>query len=268
MFNILRASLFKLFRDRTFQVTAIIGVVLAGFMALVGVLSKTLTGEGTFLSSFSLANGFGLTVPINLIVFTVGEFTYGTVRNKIIAGFSKGKIYAGLFLTGLVFTFILVTLYVGASLIIATSIGGFDGGKIGGANFILTYIAFAIITYAFTTALSVFVATAIRNIGGSISIVIILFVMISLSPLFIFMSDPQNMAQVGLEHWSSWVNPVQMIGFYTNDVVRIIAKFAPPGANFFALSPNMIISGLVTPLCWAVILYVLGYLTFKYSDVK
>ena len=268
MFNILKASLFKLFRDRTFQVTAIIGIVLAGFMALVGVLSKTITGEGTFLSSFSLANGFGLTVPINLIVFTVGEFTYGTVRNKIIAGFSKGKIYAGLFLTGLVFTFILVTVYVGVSLIIATSISGFDGNKIGGASFILTYIAFAIVTYAFTTALSIFVATSIRNIGGSISIVIILLVMISLAPLFTFMSDPEKMALVGLDHWSTWLNPVQMIGFYTNDVIRIIAKFAPPGANFFVLSPNMIIAGLVTPIYWAVILYVIGYLTFKYSDVK
>ena len=267
MFYILKASLFKLFRDRTFQVTAIIGVVLAGFMALIGVLSKTLTGEGTFLSSFSLANGFGLTVPINLIVFTVGEFTYGTVRNKIIAGFSKRKIYAGLFLTGLVFTFLLVTVYVGVSLIIATSIGGFDGSKIGGASFILTYIAFAIVTYAFTTALSVFVATLIRNIGGSISIVIILLVMISLSPLFVFMSDPENMAKVGLEHWSSWVNPVQMIGFYTNDVIRIIAKFAP-GVNFYSLSPTMIISGLVTPLYWATILYVIGSLSFEYSDVK
>lgn len=267
MFNILKASLYKLFRDRTFHVTAIIGVVLAGFMALIGVLTKSISGESTFLSSFSLGTGFGLTVPINLIVFTVGEFTYGTVRNKIIAGFSKGKIYAGLFLTGLVFTFILVTVYVGVSLAIATAVGGFDGTKIGGASFILTYIAFAIITYVFTTAFAVFIAASIRTIGGSISIVVIGLVVLSLMPLFVFIADLQNMVLVGLEHWSSWVNPIQMIGFYSNDVTKIIAQIADP-STFYKLSPTVISAGLVTPLYWAIIFYALGRVIFQYSDVK
>ncbi len=267
MFNILKASLFKLFRDRTFHITAIIGVVLAGLMAVIGALTKSLTGESTFLTSFSLSNGFGLTIPINLIIFTVGEFSFGTVRNKIIAGFSKGKIYAGLFLTGLVFTFLLVTTYVGVSLAIATSVGGFNGAKIGGASFILTYIAFAIVTYLFTTSFAIFIASSIRGVGGSISIVVIGLVILSLMPLFVFMTNIQQMAYIGLEHWSSWVNPVQMIGFYSNDVTKIIAQVTDP-SRFYKLSANVISAGLITPIYWAVIFYVLGRVIFQYSDIK
>ena len=43
MHNLIKASLFKLFRDRTFIVTAIIGVIIAFFMIGASALSKFLS---------------------------------------------------------------------------------------------------------------------------------------------------------------------------------------------------------------------------------
>ena len=79
MLNIIRASLFKLFRDRTFIVTAIIGTLLAAFMlgiyALVDHFINTgsegeikhllLTGENFYLTALTPGTSFGIMVPIN-----------------------------------------------------------------------------------------------------------------------------------------------------------------------------------------------------------
>lgn len=265
MFSIIKSSIYKLFRDRTFQVTAIIVLAVAALMMVIGILTKRISGDSTFLTCVSSTSGVGLTVPINLIVFTVGEFTYGTIRNKLIAGFSKTKVYIGLFITGLIFTFILMGLYISISLTISSSIGGFNPNNIGGLRFVFIYLAYAIAFYVFTTALSVFIGTLIRAIGGSITIDIVLLVVLSLLPLMVF--NNEESIKAGLDHWSSWVNPGQMIGFYSNDVMALIARLFP-GLSFFYPSVNQIIAGIATPLYWAAILFFGGLYIFNKSDVK
>ena len=265
MFNIIKASLFKLFRDKTFHITAIIGTVLALLIIAFSALTESLNGHSLFLSAFIPSNNFGLTIPINLIAFTVCEFTYGTIRNKIIAGLSKTKIYIGLFITGLVFTFILA-IYYGAIIIgLSSAIGGFDASKIGGVNFVLCYLAYTVATYVLVSSLSVFFASIFRQIGGSITIVIILLVFLSLLPLIIFPAtvDTANITQA---HWSMCINPFYMAGFYGNSVVSLLAAFNIPG--LFDQTPQMIAAGIVTPFVWATLLFIGGIIIFKHRDIK
>lgn len=113
MINIIRASIFKLFKDWTFRITLFVGLGLAALLIGIQAGIGQLNGQSMLLAAASPSSNFGLTVPINLVVFTVSEFTFGTIRNKIIAGHSKFKIYTGLFLTGLVFTFSLMLVYLG-----------------------------------------------------------------------------------------------------------------------------------------------------------
>ena len=112
MINLFRAFFFKLTKDLTFRITAIIGVGLAIVISLIFFaidkvsgddgLFRMASGQNLLITSLSPTQNFGLSVPINLITFTVLEFTQGTIRNKIIAGNSKGKIYASLFISGLI----------------------------------------------------------------------------------------------------------------------------------------------------------------------
>lgn len=264
MFNLIKASLFKLFRDRTFQVTAIIGAVLAALIILINLGIGSLKGESLFLSVANPGSNFGLTIPINLIVFTVGEFTYGTVRNKIIAGLSKAKIYCGLFITGLVFTFILMGAYVAIIVGISSAVGGFNADIIGGAKFVGCYIAYVTCEYIFITAVSVFFATLIRQIGGANSIVIILLVFLSLLPLIVFGANATIGGEMRTDHWSMWLNPLYMSGFYGNNVFAMFAGLL----DVFNQTPQMIAAGIVCPLAWSAIFGISGLLIFKHSDVK
>ena len=112
--------LYKLRHDITFRITLIIGggmailmtLIYLGLGALLGSEKPLISGEMMLLSSLSPTQNFGLAVPINLITFTVLEFNQGSIRNKIIAGHSKAKIYTSLFLNGLIFTIALVGAYV------------------------------------------------------------------------------------------------------------------------------------------------------------
>ena len=111
------AYLYKLRRDLAFRITLIIGGGLALFTSLLYLglsfllESKMVSGAQMFIGSLSPTQNFGLAVPINLITFTVMEFSQGGIRNKIIGGHSKAQVYTSLLLNGLVFTFSLMIIY-------------------------------------------------------------------------------------------------------------------------------------------------------------
>ena len=107
MWNLFKAFIFKLRKDLTFRITLIVGagvaILLTVIYLFIDLAAKNLvgeagykflfaTGQNLFINSFSPAQNFGIAIPVNLITFTVLEFTQGTIRNKIIAGNSKPKI--------------------------------------------------------------------------------------------------------------------------------------------------------------------------------
>lgn len=254
MINIIRASIFKLLRDWTFRITMIVGLGLAALLLLVNGLLDLLNGQSLFISCVAPTQNYGLTVPINLIVFTVSEFTFGTIRNKIIAGHPKFKVYIGLFLTGLIFTFSLMIMYATLMIGIGSAVGGFDASVIGGWKFCLFYTAYFVVTYVFITAFSIFFGTLFRTIGGSISIVVVALVMLGMIPLFVQMASMDlEVNQVML-----WLDPLYLFMYY--------GYFATPTA--YELKANVVAGGIVVPLYWAIIFFVSGAFIFIKRDVK
>ena len=185
MANLFRAFLFKLRHDLAFRITLIIGIALAVFSALlfllIGVLvnEKLISGEMMFISSLSPTQNFGLAIPINLIVFTVGEFTHGSIRNKIIAGYSKAKIYASLCINGLFFAFSLLLVYVLLCLGLGCLFGGYSGtlrsflGFGYASDYVPKLLLIAILSYVSITSFTVFFSALFRSIGPAIPVVII-----------------------------------------------------------------------------------------------
>lgn len=195
MGNLFKAFLFKLRKDLTFRITLFIGLGLAVLMTLIylgiDLAVKALeedpssykfvfcTGQNLFINSLSPAQNFGIAIPINLITFTVLEFTQGTIRNKIIAGNSKTKIYFSLILSGLVFTFVLIITYSLLCLGLGSIFGGFDingvtmSGKLN-PEFFWKLILLSVLAYILITVATIFFATLLRNVGPCIPIVILL----------------------------------------------------------------------------------------------
>ena len=268
MFNIIRASLFKLFKDWTFRITMMVGIGLAGLLIAINAGIGQLNGQSMLLAGVSPSQNFGLTVPINLVVFTVSEFTYGTIRNKIIAGHSKAKIYTGLFLTGLVFTFTLMIVYLGVIVGISSAIGGFDSSLFGGGQFIGFYLLYFLASYVFVTALSVFFGALMRNIGGSISIAVVTLVVLGMIPLIITLATAsKSFTPANIQ---MWLNPLYMLGLYGNSssIFNFLKNIGADTSAFYVQNGQMIAAGILTPLYWAAIFFFSGMLIFKHRDIK
>ena len=205
MRNLFRSFLFRLRKDLTFRITLFVGLGLAVVMTLIylaiDLIAKAsddsgtyqfmfATGQSLFIASLSPAQNFGIAIPVNLITFTVLEFTQGTIRNKIITGNSKSKIYFNLVLSGLVFTIALIGTYSLLCLALGSICGGFDingsimysgnviaslmGGATINGEFFLKLIILALLAYVLITVVTIFFATLFRSIGPSIPVVIIL----------------------------------------------------------------------------------------------
>ncbi|MCR4911797.1 MAG: hypothetical protein K5925_04670 [Bacilli bacterium] len=263
MFNLFKASLYKLFREKTFLITMIIGTVLAITLPLIyyaiGQLSdiSLCSGQSMLLSSVSTGNNFGLTVPINLAVLVVSEFTTGTLRNKIIAGYRKSFIYASLLFSGIIFTFIMMVYYVGLSVLMGTVLGGFNAEAIGGANFIIPYIFFALTSYIFIASISIFVSSNIRVIGGSLPILIIFLTVLSLLPIFLQIGAEDNNFIVVM----SWIFPTYVLNLYSGSLGSL-------GVVVAGLTDAAIAGGIICPIIYATVFAILGTILFARRDIK
>ena len=275
MLRILYASLYKLFRDITFKVTLIIGIVLAILtnllyfaIAKIGDIelgSVLFSGETALINSLSPTSNFGLTVPINLVVFTIGEFTYGTIRNKIIAGHKKSSIYLSLLAIGFVFTTVLMVAYCFLSWAFGSMLGGMHAEGVSGETigFVILYGFFA---YVFIMTLSVFIASLIRSIGGSLPVIIILLLFLGLVPTIInisaiFGSSNGNLIDYLPARIAMWIDPLFMIGLYSSSVMSMLITDTDNVTE-------MIVAGIVVPVYWSVIFGVLGLKLFQYRDIK
>ena len=107
MLRLLKTDLLRVIKDKLFIVVCILCVGFALFTPTIYKLLELLLTEDEadilfgslfqakdiFYASFSLTNNFGLILPILLSIIICKDFTYGTVRNKIICGHSRTNVF-------------------------------------------------------------------------------------------------------------------------------------------------------------------------------
>ena len=278
MGRLFKAFIFKIKRDITFRITLIVGAGVAVFITLLYLILqnalpdefadvKLLTGPNMLINSFSPVQNFGIAIPVNLISFTCLEFTQGTIRNKIIAGNSKFKIYTSLFLSGLVFAFALLIVYAGICTALGSIFGGFDlsqpvatmTGKPGFIDgvFILKYVLVVIVVYISIVSFAIFVATAFRNMGPCIPLVMVTLMVCYLS-VTIITSIPAPFDGEGAKTVLKIINPLYALsgGAEINDAEQIF------------ISNSTFLSAIINNLVYAALFFGAGSLLFKKRDVK
>lgn len=190
MSRLLKAFFYRMSKDLAFRITLIVGCSIALILAVIFLVAdlmmdmediKLLTGHGMLTMSLNPAQNYGIAIPINVAIFVALEFTQGTIRNKIIAGHSKLKIYASLYISGLILGAALLFVYVGFLTIFGTIAGGFDvnvvtflGTGFGAATveYIVKFVILSLLVYTTLISFSVFIATVFRSLGPSIPLVI------------------------------------------------------------------------------------------------
>ena len=281
MIRLFKAFWYKLFRDLTFRITLIIGVGIALLMTGLYVLMEKAgesnvpfsicTGQSMLTIAMNPAEGFGYAVPVNLCTFIVLEFTSGTIRNKIIAGNSKFKIYASLFLSGLIFAILLMTIYVALCFGLGCAIGGFDpngmlfgvfaNGPISG-HFLLKLIVIGLFVSITVTSLAVCIATLIRNIGPCIPIVIVTMMLLGMVPMILgMMPGMEQIVEI-----SSYVNPLHSLVCF--DAVPIIVEGEATGLANITITNECLIRAIVCNLVYTGIFFAIGSYFFVKRDVK
>lgn len=275
MLRLMRSSFYKLFRDKTFHIVLAIGIIVAVAMPLIYLaidltsgsnqVGVSCNGYNLLISTVSPVQNFGIAIPINLITFIIGEFNYGTIRNKIIAGNRRSYIYFSLFLNGLVFSFILLFLYMGLATLVATCIGGFSYQPLSGSDVLnlLQVLLITILVYTTLTSLCVFISTLFRNIGPSISITVIIM-MIGFIVAMIY-TTTSNLGSIirgeALEFDTAMLilNPMFLMS---------IMSLGLGGLGEILSVNNIFIYQILSCLLYASIFYLLGNLGFKLRDIK
>lgn len=285
MRNLFKAFIFRLRKDLTFRITLIVGGALAVGLALIlffidlglknaDIDMKLCTGQTLFVSSLSPAQNFGLAVPINLITFTVLEFTQGTIRNKIITGNSKTKIYFSLILSGIVFTLLLMFAYVGLCVGLGSIFGGFNPhgmvmGLVNGTvspEFLWKIGVLALLAYIFIAVMTIFFASLIRNVGPCIPIVIILIMIFYFGGTLASAMDALGeILGDGMKNFLlaiKYIDPLYSLAAFSSEVDP------NTGASYLAISNADFWTEVINNLVYIAAFTLGGWLLFRKRDVK
>ena len=269
MARLFKAFFFKISRDLTFRITLIVGAAFAVFTCLLYFLleKSVCNGPNMLINTLTPINNFGIAVPVNLISFTVLEFTQGTIRNKIIAGNSKFKIYVSLFLTGLIFTLSLVAVYAGICTAFGCIIGGFSLDSKVTVNFlfaahvdvkyIIQMVTIYLFVFIFLTSFAIFSATLFRNIGPCIPLVLGVLFIGAFIPIFLIGNIEQGSA---VEWILKIVDP-----FYGMSGATLGGTLDDLQAYF---EDSTFICTIASNFVYAALLFTGGALLFTKRDVK
>ena len=304
MKNIFKAFLFKLKKDLSFRIIGIIGLALAVLLPTIlflidlgisqlnddGKITHMLcTGQSLLVSSWSPTQNFGLAIPITLITLTVLEFTNGTIRNKVISGYSKTKIYLGLYFTGLLYTLALISVYVLVCFGLGCAFGGFNPrgelfslSSLGGGSitpdFLWKVIFLSLLAYVVIATMTIFFSTLFRNIGPSIPVVIILIVMCSglasiSQVLSLFGSDTEeatSMAKLlsGVGSFLKAINPIHSILVFDSTTTTEMINGQLESTTTMGISWTSFWTQIANNLVYIAAFFTGGLFIFRKRDIK
>lgn len=190
MTKLIKADFTRVFKDKLVLIMAIIAAAFSLITPLlyVAIFSSSeslsefgfenfVSAKSQFFQSFSIGNNMGLIAPVLLCIVLWKDFSYGTIRNKIIAGNSRTSIFMSLFTVcsaltlGVMFLHAFLTL--GISLIFFDyQPGGFTANDFG---YFMVSILFEIVLMLFISAMLTWLLASMKNLG----LVIVLYVAIT-----------------------------------------------------------------------------------------
>ena len=216
MLDLFRADLKRVLRDRLFLIVCIVaavfavtipmlywGIALLGdMMEEIGMYLK-LSGRGMFFDAMLPGSNMGLVLPVFLVILLSKDFSWGTVRNKIVCGKTRGQIFLSLFLTSTVVTLGVMLAQAVLSSFIGSLIFGFQRAPFTAADvgYLALSVLFEILLYVMISALVSFLTVVSPNMGVGI----VLYVAINLvctiigsitSAAYAFTREPHILVQI------------------------------------------------------------------------
>lgn len=194
MTGLLKADFRRVFRDKLLLIMGILAVAFALITPLLyavlfsgneamsdpmveQMLSGYISAKNQFFGSFSIGNNLGLIAPVLLAIVLRKDFSFGTIRNKIISGKSRSAIYLSLFTTCSVVLIGVMLLHAFVTLGISLIFFDYQAAPFTLSDFwyFLESLAFDLLTLLFVSALLSWLCASMKNVG----LVIVLYVAIA-----------------------------------------------------------------------------------------
>lgn len=220
MLNIYKTDMRRVLKDKLFLVVCIIGAVFSAINPLLYKLLEVIANPETdpmmgelfgsyfyaksmFFESFLPGNNFGLIMPVLIAIILCKDFSYGTVRNKIICGCSRVKIFLSLFFTSA--TVICLTMLLHALLTLFIGLIFFEYQatpiSISDVGYFIASTGMEIIIYIAISAIVAYLCVAMKNMG----LVIVMYIavnflftiadgILAMGAQMIAITDPDNAA--------------------------------------------------------------------------
>ena len=197
MAKLLKVDLKRIFKDKLLLVVAIIGVVLALTTPLIykfiylflgaddtDLLGSLLSIKTMFYSSFSLSNNIGFIIPVFLLIIMSKDFSYGTIRNKIISGSSRTNVFLSMFISCSIVIVLAMLAYAALNGLLTVALFSNEMAPITkeGVLYFVLSILFEILIYIFIAALLSFINVFAKNAG----LKIILYVALAFGLIMIY----------------------------------------------------------------------------------
>lgn len=195
MTKLIRSDLSRVLKDKLFLITCIIGGAFALFTPLLFKLlfsgldvgfeeltSGYTSPKALFFNAFSPGNNFGLIVPVLLGIILYKDFTFGTIRNKIISGHSRSMIFLSMFIICFLVLWSVILVYALLNWLFSIVLFGMQNADVDGTT-ILYYaesICFDVLLYLFIAAFISWLCVSRRNVGMVIVMYIAILMILTL----------------------------------------------------------------------------------------
>lgn len=183
MTELFRADLKRVLKDKLLLVMGILAVVFAVITPLLyaaifsidGLMSDPMfaslvSAKSQFFQSFSMTNNLGLIAPVLLAIVLCKDFSFGTVRNKIIAGKSRSAIFLSLFAVCSLVLICVMLLSAFISLFVSLLFFDYQPTPFTAADFgyFVASLGFELLVLLFMAALLSWLCACRRNVGTAI----------------------------------------------------------------------------------------------------
>ena len=191
MTGLLKSDFRRILKDKLLIVVGILAVVFAITLPLLyavifstadmledDLFGNLFSAKTLFFNAFSMGNNLGLVAPVLLAIILCKDFSFGTIRNKIIAGKSRSQIFMSLFITCAVVLIAVILLH--AFVALGISLIFFDYQQtpftIGDFGYFLASLGFEVLILLFVAALLSWLCANMKNVG----LVIVLYIAIAM----------------------------------------------------------------------------------------
>ncbi len=274
MGNLLKTDLKRIIKDKLFLIICIIGAVMAVFTPLLNKLLADninidgeieffiVTAKYLFFNSFSATNNFGLLLPIFVTIIIFKDFSHGTIRNKIICGNSRLKIFLSIFLSSFIIIFGVILIQALLSLLISLMFFKYTDATTANSEFLyfLESLMFVIINYVFIAALVSFFCVFMKNSGTAIVCFVAVCILLSSLPLVfeVYVSIIEtNESKKGLVDFLNFLIDTNIY----NNLAYVIGK----GTTY---TNQQVMKILFPPVLFSGLFITLSILIFKKKDIK